>query len=188
MLLPTLSPALQALRATAAQLQLRHPNLQTVMGTSIDPVTRDLLVVLAYLERGTLYDLLHNEVGLPAQRQQRGPTSQAGLGHDLLLLCLRISCSSLLGSVPHKGRTGHSSARRGGAAPCEGLCARHAAAWELLDVTHGFSKMLSRLHNAEPVQVAALTGCNAKGLACLRPGTLHSLLHLSKLDCEPQRG
>ena len=63
MLQPTLSPALQALRATAAQLQLRHPNLQTVMGTSIDPVTRDLLVVLAYLERGTLYDLLHNEVG-----------------------------------------------------------------------------------------------------------------------------
>ena len=56
------------------------------MGTSIDPVTRDLLVVLAYLERGTLYDLLHNEVGLTAQRKQRGLPVRP----DLLLLCLRV--------------------------------------------------------------------------------------------------
>ena len=42
-------------------LRLRHPNIVTVMGTSVDPPTKDLLLVTALLERGTLYDLLHND-------------------------------------------------------------------------------------------------------------------------------
>ena len=42
-------------------LRLRHPNIVTVMGTSVDPPTRNLLLVTALLERGTLYDLLHND-------------------------------------------------------------------------------------------------------------------------------
>ena len=47
-------------------LRLRHPNIVTVMGTSVDPPTRELLLVTAVLERGTLYDLLHNDtVSLP---------------------------------------------------------------------------------------------------------------------------
>ena len=110
MLHHTLSPALQALRATAAQLQLRHPNLQTVMGTSIDPVTRDLLVVLAYLERGTLYDLLHNEVGLLAQRGQRGPPVRPGWDRICCCRACARSCSSQVGGASHKGHAGQSPA------------------------------------------------------------------------------
>ena len=52
---------LQVLQQTVVALRLRHPNIVTVMGTSVDPPTRDLLLVTALLERGTLYDLLHND-------------------------------------------------------------------------------------------------------------------------------
>lgn len=56
----------QALQQTVVALRLRHPNIVTVMGTSVDPPTRNLLLVTALLERGTLYDLLHNDtVSLP---------------------------------------------------------------------------------------------------------------------------
>ena len=51
----------QVLQQTVVALRLRHPNIVTVMGTSVDPPTRDLLLVTALLERGTLYDLLHND-------------------------------------------------------------------------------------------------------------------------------
>ena len=51
----------QVLQQTAVALRLRHPNIVTVMGTSVDPPTKDLLLVTALLERGTLYDLLHND-------------------------------------------------------------------------------------------------------------------------------
>ena len=49
------------LQQTVVALRLRHPNIVTVMGTSVDPPTKDLLLVTALLERGTLYDLLHND-------------------------------------------------------------------------------------------------------------------------------
>lgn len=52
---------MQVVNETVIALQLRHPNIVTVMGTSVDPHTRDLLLVTALLERGTLYDLLHND-------------------------------------------------------------------------------------------------------------------------------
>lgn len=51
----------QALQQTVVALRLRHPNIVTVMGTSVDPPTGNLLLVTALLERGTLYDLLHND-------------------------------------------------------------------------------------------------------------------------------
>ena len=53
--------AMQVLQQTMVALRLRHPNIVTVMGTSVDPPTRSLLLVTALLERGTLYDLLHND-------------------------------------------------------------------------------------------------------------------------------
>ena len=57
---------MQVLQQTVVALRLRHPNIVTVMGTSVDPPTRALLLVTALLERGTLYDLLHNDtVSLP---------------------------------------------------------------------------------------------------------------------------
>lgn len=56
---------LQAVQETLVALRLRHPNIVTVMGTSVDPHTRDLLLVTAQLERGTLYDLLHNDTVSP---------------------------------------------------------------------------------------------------------------------------
>ena len=49
------------MQQTVVALRLRHPNIVTVMGSSVDPPTRNLLLVTALLERGTLYDLLHNE-------------------------------------------------------------------------------------------------------------------------------
>lgn len=52
---------MQALQQTLVALRLRHPNIVTVMGTSVDPPTKDLLLVTALLERGTVYDLLHND-------------------------------------------------------------------------------------------------------------------------------
>ena len=51
----------QVLQQTAVALRLRHPHIVTVMGTSVDPPTKDLLLITALLERGTLYDLLHND-------------------------------------------------------------------------------------------------------------------------------
>lgn len=51
----------QVLQQALVALRLRHPNIETVIGTSVDPPTRDLLLVTALLERGTLYDLLHND-------------------------------------------------------------------------------------------------------------------------------
>ncbi|DBA92675.1 TPA: hypothetical protein ACH3X1_002887 [Trebouxia sp. C0004] len=50
-----------ALQQTVVALRLRHPHIVTVMGTSVDPPTKDLLLVTALLQRGTLYDLLHND-------------------------------------------------------------------------------------------------------------------------------
>lgn len=56
----------QVLQQTIIALRLRHPHIVTVMGTSVDPPTKDLLLITALLERGTLYDLLHNDtVSLP---------------------------------------------------------------------------------------------------------------------------
>ena len=52
---------MQVVQETLVALGLRHPNIVTVMGTSVDPHTRDLVLVTALLERGTLYDLLHND-------------------------------------------------------------------------------------------------------------------------------
>ena len=52
---------MQVLQQALVALRLRHPNIETVIGTSVDPPTRDLLLVTALLERGTLYDLLHND-------------------------------------------------------------------------------------------------------------------------------
>lgn len=56
---------MQALQQTVVALRLRHPNIVTVMGTSVDPPTGNLLLVTALLERGTLYDLLHNDTVSP---------------------------------------------------------------------------------------------------------------------------
>ncbi len=56
---PKLICVVQVLKQTVVALRLRHPNIVTVMGTSVDPPTKDLLLITALLERGTLYDLLH---------------------------------------------------------------------------------------------------------------------------------
>lgn len=74
----------QALQQTVVALRLRHPNIVTVMGTSVDPPTRNLLLVTALLERGTLYDLLHNDtVSLPTMSCKLATSSDNVLTHTL---------------------------------------------------------------------------------------------------------
>ncbi|DBA66841.1 TPA: hypothetical protein ACH3X2_001975 [Trebouxia sp. C0005] len=49
------------LRRMAQRMQLRHPNLATVLGMSLEPVTGDPLLIVMNPERGPLKDVLHNE-------------------------------------------------------------------------------------------------------------------------------
>ena len=53
---------LQALKEAAQCVQLRHPNIVSLLGVSQDPGTMDWLLVMSCLERGTLADLLQNEM------------------------------------------------------------------------------------------------------------------------------
>ncbi|KAL0044703.1 hypothetical protein WJX82_006155 [Trebouxia sp. C0006] len=49
------------LRQMAQRMQLRHPNLATVLGVSCEPVTGDPLLAVVNPERGLLKYVLHNE-------------------------------------------------------------------------------------------------------------------------------
>lgn len=49
--------ALQAMNEVAQRMQLRHPNIATVMGVATEPVTEDplLVTVIAMLHYGSLH-------------------------------------------------------------------------------------------------------------------------------------
>ena len=40
---------------------MRHPNILPVLGASIEPATQAVCMVMTYMEKNTLSDLLHNE-------------------------------------------------------------------------------------------------------------------------------
>ena len=53
---------LQALKEATQCVQMRHPNIVSLLGVSQEPGTMDWLLVMSCLERGTLADLLQNEM------------------------------------------------------------------------------------------------------------------------------
>ncbi|DBB01954.1 TPA: hypothetical protein ACH3X1_000542 [Trebouxia sp. C0004] len=51
----------RAMNEVAQRMQLRHPNIATVMGVATEPVTEDPLMVMVCPERGALSSVIHNE-------------------------------------------------------------------------------------------------------------------------------
>lgn len=50
----------QCLQRVSEKMDLRHPNIISVLGVSYEPGRSDILKVTAYMENGSLYEWLHN--------------------------------------------------------------------------------------------------------------------------------